>query len=464
MTSAIDQTINQHFQPISDALASIIFYQINLAGHNVPLIVLWLIAGAVSCTLATGFINLRGFSHALRLLRQPAGNSPGEITRFQALSAALSGTVGTGNIAGVAVAITLGGPGATFWMIVAGLLGMSTKFVECTLAVKYRHIQADGHILGGPMYYIDHGLSQRGWPKVAKCLALLFAFATVMGSWGFVHVNQAYQQVHAVTGYSGAWQFGLVTALLIGAVIIGGIRSIAKVTSTLVPLMCGIYLIAALVILALNVTALPHAIALIVSQAFAPDAAYGGVIGVLIQGFRRAAFSNEAGIGSSPIAHATAKTDHPIEQGLVASLEPFIDTVLICTITALVIIVTGSYQHAGDGVAITSAAFASVFSWFPWVLMVALVLFGLSTVLTWSYYGLRGWTYLFGDTKFSEYSYKLLFCCVVAVGAVPNIYTVLNFIDAMVFLMALPNILVLLWLLPEVRSDLKQYLAGRQKS
>jgi AGCS family alanine or glycine:cation symporter len=457
-----DFSFQQAFEQLSSAIASVVFYSFNFQGVAIPVTVLWLITGAIVFTFYLNFINIRGFRHAVKVVRGDFAKKqdPGEISQFQALSAALSGTVGTGNIAGVAVAISLGGPGATFWMIVAGFLGMTTKFVECTLAVKYRQILPDGTVAGGPMYYIKAALEKYGLPRIGKFLAGFFAMACVFGSAGFVHVNQGFVQVKTVTGFDNAWAFGVVYALLVGLVIVGGIKSIARVTSKLVPLMCGIYLTAALVILGLHWQDLPAAFLTIIKGAFAPEAAYGGVIGVLIQGFRRAAYSNEAGIGSSPIAHAAAKTKDPVSEGFVGLLEPFIDTVVICTISALVIIVTGTYLQTGlDGVQISSAAFASVFSWFPWVLMVALLLFGYSTVVSWAYYGQKGWGFLFGENKTSISIYKVLICIVVAMGAVPNVLAVFDFIDSMIFLMAVPNILALYLLLPEVKADLKAYLA-----
>ena len=460
-----DFSFQQAFEQLSSAIASVVFYSFHFQGVAIPVTVLWLISGAIVFTFYLNFINIRGFRHAIRVVRGDYAKKQdqGEISQFQALSAALSGTVGTGNIAGVAVAISLGGPGATFWMIVAGFLGMTTKFVECTLAVKYRQILPDGTVAGGPMYYIKAALEKYGLPRVGKLLAGFFAMACVFGSAGFVHVNQGFVQVKTVTGFDNAWAFGVVYALLVGLVIVGGIKSIARVTSKLVPLMCGIYLTAALVILALHWQDLPAAVWTIIHGAFAPEAAYGGVIGVLIQGFRRAAYSNEAGIGSSPIAHAAARTNEPVSEGFVGLLEPFIDTVVICTITALVIIVTGTYLQTGlDGVQISSAAFASVFTWFPWVLMVALLLFGYSTVVSWAYYGQKGWGFLFGENKASISTYKVLICIVVAMGAVPNVLAVFDFIDSMIFLMAVPNILALYLLLPEVKADLKAYLAKQR--
>lgn len=453
------------FETFTTHLAAVVFYAFSVNGVDIPLVMLWLISGAVIFTLYLGFINIRGFRYAVsRLFKKPDQSSQGEISPYKALTTALSGTVGTGNIAGVAVAISLGGPGATFWMIIAGLLGMSTKFVECTLAVKYRQTHADGSVSGGPMYYIKAALDKYQLPGLGKILAIFFSIAVIFGSAGFVHVNQGFVQVKSVTGFANPWLFGVIYATLIGAVIIGGIKSIAEVTSKLVPAMCAIYLSAAFVVIGHHITDVPAALALIVYSAFAPDAAYGGFIGVLIQGFRRAAYSNEAGIGSSPIAHAAAKTRDPISQGFVGLLEPFIDTVVICTITALVIILTGMYQVQGlDGVQITSGAFASVIDWFPVVLMVALLLFGFSTVLSWSYYGLTGWRYIVGTHPRLTTLYKILFCGMVSMGAVPSIMAVFDFIDSMIFLMAIPNILALYLLLPDVRADLKRYWAARTR-
>jgi AGCS family alanine or glycine:cation symporter len=461
-----DFSFQQAFEALTTQIAAIVFYAFDINGVSIPMVLIWLISGALVFTCYLGFINVRGFGHALSLLKNnKRTGANGEITPFQALSTALSGTVGTGNIAGVAVAISLGGPGATFWMIVAGLLGMSTKFVECTLAVKYRQLNADGSVSGGPMYYIKAALDKFNLPLLGSILAIAFSIFVIFGSAGFVHVNQGFVQVKSVTGFDNAWLFGAIYAFLVGAVIIGGLKSIARVTSKLVPLMCGIYLLASLLIMLTHASAIPSALWLIVQGAFTPEAGYGGFIGVLIQGFRRAAYSNEAGIGSSPIAHAAAQTKEPVSQGFVGLLEPFIDTVVICTITALVIILTGAYQTPGlDGVQITSGAFASVFSWFPWVLMVALLLFGFSTVISWSYYGMTGWRYLVGHNKHLTQLYKVLFCLIVSIGAVPDMMAVFNFIDSMIFLMAVPNILALYLLLPEVRADLKTYWQKQQQA
>ena len=372
------------------------------------------------------FINVRGFKHAIGLVKGDYDdpNDKGEVSHFQALTTALSATVGLGNIAGVAIAISVGGPGATFWMIVAGLLGMSTKFVECTLGVKYRKLDENGKFSGGPMYYLRDGLAKYNMARFGKFLAILFAILCVGGSFGgginMFQANQAYAQL---AGQFPALcrngpMFGLILAILVGTVIIGGIKSIANVTEKIVPFMALLYVGTALIIILMNITEVGSVFALIIKGAFAPDAALGGVIGVLIQGFRRAAFSNEAGIGSASIAHSAAKTNEPVSEGIVALLEPFIDTVVICTMTALVIIFTGMYNVPGlEGAQMTSNAFGSVFSWFPYLLVIAIFLFALSTMISWSYYGLKAWEFLFGKNKVSEYVYKIIFLLFIIVGS-----------------------------------------------
>lgn len=449
---------------------------------EIPFVLIWLIAGAVFFTLFFKFINIRGFKHALDVVRgrYDDPDDTGEVSHFQALTAALSGTVGIGNIAGVAVAVSLGGPGATFWMIVAGLLGMSSKFVECTLGVKYRKVNKDGSVSGGPMYYLSHGLKKHGFGKLGKVLAVLFAVACIGGSFGggnMVQINQATVLLTEATGgvnsifFERGWIFGVLMAVIVGIIIIGGIKSIARVTDKVVPFMVGIYVVAALIVLFANFSAIPAAFSEIIGGALNSDALYGGVIGVLIQGFRRAAFSNEAGIGSASIAHSAAKTDEPISEGLVSLLEPFIDTVVICTMTALVIVVSdyGDFtatevfinEKAGDldAIGLTSSAFADTISWFPIILTVAVILFALSTMISWSYYGLKAWTYIFGEGKVSNTSYKAIFCLMVIIGSAISAKQVFDFGDAMIFAMCFPNVLGLYFLAPEIRTDLVSYMA-----
>ncbi|MGY8992399.1 MAG: alanine/glycine:cation symporter family protein, partial [Rhodospirillales bacterium] len=413
-----------------------------------------------------------GFKHAIDITRGKFDNNdkdPGEVSHFQALTTALSGTIGLGNIAGVAIAISLGGPGATFWMILAGFLGMSSKFVECTLAVMYRNENADGTVSGGPMYYISKGFAEKNMPGLGRVLAFAFAVMCVVGALGagnMFQANQAFQQFMNVTGGQDsfiadkAWLFGLILAFLVAIVIIGGIKSIARVTSKLVPFMAIIYLVAAAAIILMNYDKVPAAFSAIITGAFSPEGVSGGIIGVLIQGIKRAAFSNEAGVGTAPIAHAAVRTREPITQGFVSLLEPFIDTIVICTMTALVIIITGMYVNTSglSGVELTSKAFESAFPWFRYVLTVAVILFAYSTMLSWSYYGTKAWTYLFGETRQADVTYKVIFCIFIIVGATTNLSSVVDFSDAMIFAMALINICGLYVLAPKVKAELKKYM------
>ena len=411
--------------------------------------------------------------HGFQLVRGDYSDptAAGEVTHFQALATALSGTVGLGNIAGVAVAVSLGGPGATFWMILAGLLGMSSKFVECTLGVKYRNEYTDGTVSGGPMYYLSKGLAERSdkLKTLGKVLAVLFAVFCIGGSFGggnMFQANQSFKQVLAVTGGDASWLadkgwlFGLVVATLVGLVIIGGIQGIARVTSKIVPFMAVVYVTAGLVIIFSNFSAVPAAFVAIVNGAFSPEGMAGGMVGVLFQGFKRAAFSNEAGVGSAAIAHSAVRTNRPVTEGIVALYEPFVDTVVVCTITALVIIITGTWDPSVDpsqGVALTSAAFESTISWFPWVLTIAVVLFAFSTMISWSYYGLKAWTYLFGESMMVDIAYKILFLFFVVVGSSMQLGSVIDFSDAMIFAMAFPNMLGIYFLMPVVRRELNEY-------
>jgi len=463
--------INDFFVPIVDVIAMFIFWDPIAAmgfeiGASIPIVVVWLVFGALFFTIKMNFINVTAFRHAIDLVRGKYDdpNDEGEVSHFQALATALSATVGLGNIAGVAVAITVGGPGATFWMIVAGLLGMSSKFVECTLGVKYRVVNKNGEVSGGPMYYLKNGLAKYGYGNIGKVLAVLFAILCIGGSFGggnMFQANQAYAQLSGqFPMFAGNGpMFGFLLAILVGTVIIGGIKSIARVTEKIVPFMAVLYVAAALVILVVNFSDIGNAFAMIFKGAFAPSAAFGGFIGVIIQGFRRAAFSNEAGVGSASIAHSATKTNEPVSEGIVSLLEPFIDTVVICTMTALVIIVTGMSGVQGvEGAQLTSQAFESVISWFPYVLVIAIFLFAFSTMISWSYYGLKSWTYLFGSSKKSELVYKLIFLIFIIVGSSVKLGAVLDFSDMMILAMAFPNILGLLILSGEVKIDLKEYL------
>ena len=466
----IDAVINEAVAPISNAIVSVVFYSVPVFGTQFPLIVLWLVIAAAITTFYFNFISFRAFKHALELIRGDYTNpkDAGEVSHFQALATALSGTVGLGNIAGVAIAVSIGGPGATFWMILAGLMGMSLKFAECTLGVKYRNEYADGSVSGGPMYYLSKGLGEKNMAGLGKFLAVFFAVCCIAGSLGggnMFQANQSFQQIVNVTGGQDGfmadkgWLFGLIVAVIVGVVIIGGIKSIARVTEKVVPLMAVIYCTAALVIILANITEVPAAFTAIFVGAFSPEGVAGGAIGALIQGFKRAAFSNEAGVGSASIAHSAVRTKEPITEGLVALHEPFIDTVVICTMTALVIVITGSYSNeAGmSGVELTSSAFESVIPWFPYVLAVAVILFAFSTMISWSYYGLKCWTYLVGENKKAELAFKLVFCIFVVIGSSMTLGPVVDFSDSAIFAMAVANIIGLYILLPVVKRELASY-------
>jgi AGCS family alanine or glycine:cation symporter len=536
----MSQRIDALFQPIVDAMAKVIFFKpFAFIGLDLPLVVIWLVVGAMYFTIKMGFINVKGIKHAFQLVRGvfDKPGDEGEVSHFQALVTALSATVGLGNIAGVAVAVTLGGPGATFWMILAGFLGMSSKFVECTLGVKYRKINDKGEVSGGPMYYLHEGLDKLGKGGLGRVLAIMFAVLCIGGSFGggnMFQANQAFAQLSGVPEFSFladyGFVFGLIMAAAVGVVIIGGIKSIARVTDKIVPFMVGMYVIAALIIIGINYDQIGNAFSLIFEGAFNPDAAKGGIIGVLIVGFQRAAFSNEAGVGSASIAHAATKTDEPVSEGIVALLEPFIDTVVVCTMTALVIIFTGYHtpnsevfkdnivqeynidapyfdkEHTSvadfaaknsnyldysnvvllnadkgveifnveegvvldenikpdvkiDGARLTSISFSKVFPWFSYVLLVAILMFAFSTMISWSYYGLKAWTFLFGQSRRQEYIYKGLFLVFTVIGASSSLGAVLDFSDMMILGMAFPNILGLYFLAKEVKFDLKSYLS-----
>ena len=475
--NGIDATINAWLRPLADGLARVVFFDVPLGDARLPLVVLWLAAGAFYFTIRFRFVNVRGFAHAVGLVwRGSEHGAPGEVSHFQALSTAISGTVGIGNIGGVAVAVSLGGPGAALWMVIAGLLGMSTKFVECTLGVVYRRENPDGSVSGGPMYYLERGLGERGFARLGRGLGIFYAVGIVIGCLGIGNMfqsNQAFTQIVGVTGGEASffadkgWLVGVVIALVVGAVIIGGIRSIARVAARLVPFMAVLYLLGAAGVLILNAEAIPWAFGAMIEGAFTREGAAGGAVGALIVGFQRAVFSNEAGIGSATIAHSAVKTDEPLTEGFVSLLEPFIDTVVICQATALVIITT-SYFEPGftegmGGIEMTSAAFERSFSFAPYPLALAATLFALSTMVSWSYYGLKGWTYLVGEGRRAEKLFQAVFCVFVALGCMLQLEAILDFSDALVFLICVPNLIGLYVLAPVVEQRLRAYPAGQMK-
>ncbi|MGW0363962.1 alanine/glycine:cation symporter family protein [Streptomyces sp. NPDC002990] len=481
ITTSVDEAVSGFFEPIAKWLGDVVFYSVPVAGTELPLIVAWLVVAGLVFTGWFGLVQVRKFRLAVAVVRgkYDEKGSAGEVNHFQALTAAVSGTVGLGNIAGVAVAVSIGGPGATFWMILCGLLGMATKFVEVTLGVKYREVHADGTVSGGPMHYLPKGLAERFGAKGLNLGKVLGVLASAMilffGLFGgnLFQVNQSYAQLVSVTGgedgmvgsSAGALFFGILIAALVGIVLLGGIRSIASVTSRLVPAMAGIYIAACLVVILVNVSALPTAVVTIFEGAFNPEGVAGGVLGALIVGFKRAAFSNEAGLGSAPIAHSAVKTKHPASEGLVALLEPFIDTVVICTMTALTIVIANpaswAEARAGEsigGVTITSDAFATVLPWFPYILTIAVMLFAISTVLTWGYYGLKAWSHLFGRSKTSETIYKVLYTLFAVAGSLLTLQTLIDMADAVLFMLAVINIIGLYLLAPVVKRELNTFL------
>jgi alanine or glycine:cation symporter, AGCS family len=507
-SKGVDQIIDEKFGEYTGGFVGFIFYAIPFTESiQIPWVLIVLVLGALFFTIYFKFINFSGFGTAINIVRgkydaiesvgdvisssdtnhldsdiidtdkvEKENDHHGEVSHFQALTAALSATVGLGNIAGVAVAISIGGPGATFWMILAGLIGMASKFVECTLGVKYREIDENGVVFGGPMYYLKKGLAELGFVSGGKILAVIFAIMCIGGSFGggnMFQSNQAFAMVESYTGgqssflHGYGFVFGFIMAVLVGIVIIGGIKKIAKVTDKIVPFMVAIYVGAALIILAMNFSEIPRAFGEIFTGAFSGIGIIGGVFGVLIQGFKRAAFSNEAGIGSASIAHSAVKTKYAASEGLVALLEPFIDTVLVCTMTALVLIISngdGSIMTYGEevkqGVEVTSKAFASTISWFPFILTIAVVLFAFSTMISWSYYGYQAWSFLFGRTKKQEYIYKILFCFFVIIGASAKLGSVIDFSDAMIFAMLVPNMIGLFLLAPKVKAELVKFLSA----
>ncbi|MCO4759984.1 MAG: alanine:cation symporter family protein [Myxococcales bacterium] len=466
---SLEKTIDGAFGGIVGVLATVMFWEI--PGLKMPFVVAWLAFGAVFFTLRMTFVNIRMFTHAISVVRGRFDdpNEPGEVSHFQALSSALSATVGLGNIAGVAVAVMAGGPGAVFWMVCAAAFGMTSKFTECTLGVKYRITDANGAVSGGPMQYLSAGLQELGLGPIGKVLAGLFAILCIGGSFGggnMFQVGQSYGAISEVLPFELSKSvYGLTMAALVGVVIIGGIQSIARVAEKIVPAMVSIYVIAALFVLISHAGDVPSAFGRIVGEAFNPKAGFGGLLGVLVQGVRRAAFSNEAGVGSASIAHAAAKTDEPVREGIVALLEPFIDTILVCTMTGLVIVITGVAEDPANaqlvadksGAALTAVAFGSVISWFPKVLAICVLLFAYSTMISWSYYGERCFTYLFGAK--SSLTYKIMFLIMVYVGAVSSMSNALDFSDLMILGMAFPNIIGLLALSGKVKKDLDHYVA-----
>lgn len=475
---SFEQWIDGHFATFNEWIAAALFFKIYLGtGENAPVVpfaVGWLVFGAVFLTLKMSFISIRGFRHAVTITAGRYDNKAdaGEVSHFQALTTALSATVGLGNIAGVATAIALGGPGACFWMIVAGFLGMTSKMAECTLGMKYRQIRPDGRVMGGAMFYLTEGLKELRLGPLGLLLGYLFVLMCIGGSFAGGNSYQVNQSLGAISQTvpffaENRWVYGLLMTILTGSVILGGLTVIARVAEKIVPLMCGLYILMSLYVLAINSAHIPAALSAILSGAFQPDAVYGGAIGVLVVGFQRASFSNEAGVGSAAIAHSAAKTPYPVREGIVALLEPFIDTVIVCTMTALVVVITNSYDRgnpelapliaAKNGAALTSKAFGTQVAFFPYLLSLVVFLFAFSTQISWSYYGERCWAFLFGDH--ASMIYRVIFLVFTFLGSVVTATQMLDFGDLMILGMAVPNLFGVILLSGKVRKELDDYWA-----
>lgn len=469
----IDATVEALLAPVASAVSGFVFYAVPIGDNELPLIVLWLAAAAVYFTVYLRFINFRALWLALRHVRGDFSDpeAKGEISHFKAVATAVSGTVGVGNIGGVAVAISLGGPGAAFWLLVAGVLSMSTKLVECTLGVKYRRHNPDGSVSGGPMYYLEYWFQHRQWPRLGRFMGGFYALALVIAGFGIGNMfqaNQAYTQFLVITGGDASWLsdrgwfFGLALAVVVALVVIGGIRSIAKVTVVLVPFMASLYIVSALIVIGLSAEHIPAALQSVMQGAFTREGATGGALGAMVIGFQRALFSNEAGLGSASIAHSAVQTDEPASEGITALLEPFIDTVIILSLSSLVILTSAIPNNLMGsevaGIELTSAAFAVHFDFAPYVIAVAALLFAFSSLLAWSYYGLKGWTYLFGESRAGQLCFQLLFCGFIVVGCMLQLAAVLDFSDAMIFVIAIPNLIALYLFAPEVKTDITKYI------
>lgn len=467
-----DAFIDEKIAPITDAIADVIFFQINFFGTKVPLIIFWILAAGIFFTIYFKGISVWGFKHALDIVFKPADKTKGdcgEVSSFQALMTALSGTIGIGSIAGVAISISIGGPGAAFWIFFGALLGMSIKFVEATLAVKYRRFNEDGSVSGGPMHYIAHGLTRKKLRWLGQPLSVIFAILCIGGGitgGNMIQINQTAHQIIFITGgensffHGYAWIIGLVAAILIGLVIVGGIKGIAKVTTVLTPTMCAMYIVSGTIVILANFTSIPSALALILREAFHPTAVAGGVLGTIIIGLRRSVQSNEAGTGAAAIVYAAAQTKEPVSQGFVALLETFLTGVL-CLFTSFAIVFSGVLENTQigqiSGIELASNAFQTVIPFFPVILSLIAVLFAMSTLISWAYYGQKAWTFLLGEGKKRVLTFNLIYCVFIVIGSVMNVKSIIEITDAMMIAMCVPNIIVLYILCPEIKKDLKDY-------
>lgn len=467
----IDAFMDKHVAPVSDAIAKVIFYPINFFGTDVPVIIFWILIAGIFFTFYLKGIALWGLKHSIEVLKKPAdpdSSHDGEVSSFQALATALSGTIGLGSIAGVAIAISMGGPGAAFWIVVGAIFGMSLKFVEASLAVKYRRFNPDGSISGGPMHYMAHGLTRKKMRKLGRVLSVVFAVLCIGGALtggNMIQINQTTEQIVNITGgensffFGQNWMIGIIVALIVGAITVGGIKSIAKVTEKIVPFMCLLYVVSGLYVILVHFTLIPQAIGIILKQAFMPAPIYGGIAGTIIMGLRRSVQTNEAGTGSAPIAYATVKTKEAISQGFVSLIEPLL-TGLLCLLTAFVIVITNSYDNSSNavvGIQVTSSAFCSVFPYFKYILSIVVCLFALSTIISWAYYGQKAWTFMFGEGKKRIIAFQIFYCAFIIIGSFLNVTSVINITDAMMIAVSIPNIIAMYILAPEIKRDLITY-------
>ena len=475
--ASIDEKIDKVMSPVSDFVSGVVFYPVPIFGAKIPLTILWILIGGFIVTFFLRGVAIWGFTHAIKLIttkeQHNKDTGSGEVSTLQALATALSGTIGLGSIAGVAIAISIGGPGATLWILVGAILGMSLKLAESTLAIKYRRFNEDGSVSGGPMHYIAHGLTRKGLRWLGQPLAVFFAVLIIPGALGggnMLQINQATAQVINITGkeasifYHNAWIFGLIVATIVAIIVIGGIKSIAKVTEKVVPFMCLLYIFLVTTIILLNIANLPHALSVIIKEAFFPQSIYGGVAGTIIIGLRRSVQTNEAGTGSAPIAYATVRTKEPFRQGFVSLLEPFI-TGCLCLLSALAIVITNAYTSFTSGVSgieMTSKAFSSVIPFAEYILAIVIILFALSTIISWAYYGQKGWTYLFGEGKKRIIFFQIMFCIFIVIGSSMNLKSIIDFTDAGLLAMSVPNLIAIYILLRDIKEDLRIYSKKHQ--
>lgn len=467
----VDAMMDKYIAPVCDRIADFVFFPISIGSSQIPLIIFWILFAGIFFTFYYKGISIWGLKHAIETVTKPADKSSdanGEVSSFQALATALSGTIGIGSIAGVAISISIGGPGAAFWIFIGALLGMSIKFVEATLAVKYRRFNLDGTVSGGPMHYIAHGLTRKKLRWLGQPLSAIFALLCIGGAisgGNMIQINQSAHQLVHITGGANSflhgytWIFGLVIAVLVWLVVVGGIKSIAKITTILVPTMCFLYIGAALVVILANFAAIPHGIITIIKEAFAPHAVAGGVFGTIIIGLRRSVQSNEAGTGAAAIAYATVKTNEPVSQGFVALLETLL-TGFLCLLTSCAILFSGTFVMGAQGISgieLASTAFQSVISFFPYILSLVVILFALSTLISWSYYGQKAWNFLVGEGKKRNLTFDIIYCAFIVIGSAMNVGSVIYITDAMMIAMCVPNIITLYILAPEIKKDLKEY-------